>query len=380
MPHPQSGPATSRTLPPRPSLEFLRNEAKRRLDGLRADHPGAKLADAQFQLAREYGFASWRELKAEVERRPNPGLGLPDPTGDWIADFPMSGLAVALHVAADDRGGWRATFDVPAQGYFDDPVDGVRLDDDRLAFEITVRGVNAHYEAGWDAATQRWRGTWTQSGRRMALEFRRGVLPPRPTVEGLDGLWDGWLRSKEGIRLTFRIRTDPRGTAAWLQTSRQPDAWFPALAVWREGSEVSIAMRTLKVEGRLSADGETIEARWRRDGADAPVVLSRRPPGGLPPRGPTPDAIALPADVLAGYAGLYALREGVLLRLGVADGALRVLDIEGAPAWELVPTSPTAFFLREVDGEAEFELGEDGRPGAVLIRLGGRETRYRRAS
>jgi ankyrin repeat protein len=58
----------TRTLPQRPSLEHLKNEAKQRLKSLRQQNPQAKLAAVQLALAREYGFASWRQLKAHVDR------------------------------------------------------------------------------------------------------------------------------------------------------------------------------------------------------------------------------------------------------------------------------------------------------------------------
>ena len=57
----------SRNLPARPNLEYLKNEAKDRLADLRAADASAQLADAQFALAREYGFASWPKLKEHVE-------------------------------------------------------------------------------------------------------------------------------------------------------------------------------------------------------------------------------------------------------------------------------------------------------------------------
>ena len=50
-------------LPVRPSLEQLKKQAKERLQAM----PGATLADAQFALAREYGFESWPKLKHHVE-------------------------------------------------------------------------------------------------------------------------------------------------------------------------------------------------------------------------------------------------------------------------------------------------------------------------
>jgi ankyrin repeat protein len=54
-------------LPPRPNLEWLRKSAKDRLAAMRRAHPDVCLADAQRALAREYGFASWRALKARIE-------------------------------------------------------------------------------------------------------------------------------------------------------------------------------------------------------------------------------------------------------------------------------------------------------------------------
>lgn len=54
-------------LPDAPSLEWLRKEAKRRLAELRRSRPDAKLAEAQFEIAKQYGFSSWRALKAHVD-------------------------------------------------------------------------------------------------------------------------------------------------------------------------------------------------------------------------------------------------------------------------------------------------------------------------
>jgi len=54
-------------LPEAPDLEWLRKQAKRRLDELRRANPEAKLAGAQFDLAKQYGVTSWRALKAHVD-------------------------------------------------------------------------------------------------------------------------------------------------------------------------------------------------------------------------------------------------------------------------------------------------------------------------
>lgn len=75
----------SRNLPERPNLEFLKKEAKTLLESLRLRDSAAQLADAQFALAREYGFDSWPRLKAHVDAASMSPL-----TGRWIADVARS--------------------------------------------------------------------------------------------------------------------------------------------------------------------------------------------------------------------------------------------------------------------------------------------------
>ena len=50
------------------NLEQLRKQAKERVRARRADGDEVKLADAQLELAREHGFASWAKLKQYIER------------------------------------------------------------------------------------------------------------------------------------------------------------------------------------------------------------------------------------------------------------------------------------------------------------------------
>ncbi len=58
-----------KTLPDNPSLDHLRRQAKDLLTGMRDVQPEASLADAQESLAQQYGFRTWTDLKAEVDRR-----------------------------------------------------------------------------------------------------------------------------------------------------------------------------------------------------------------------------------------------------------------------------------------------------------------------
>jgi len=58
-----------RKLPLSPHPDHLRKEAKAYLADMRTRLPSARLADAQLALARDYGFAGWGHLMAEVGKR-----------------------------------------------------------------------------------------------------------------------------------------------------------------------------------------------------------------------------------------------------------------------------------------------------------------------
>lgn len=57
-----------KTLPDNPDLGHLRQQAKELLAGLRDSDPATSLAAAQSSLAGQYGFRTWTDLKAEVDR------------------------------------------------------------------------------------------------------------------------------------------------------------------------------------------------------------------------------------------------------------------------------------------------------------------------
>lgn len=53
-------------LPANPELDGLKKAANKRLAELRGRAPEAKLHQAQFAIATDYGFTSWRTLKAHI--------------------------------------------------------------------------------------------------------------------------------------------------------------------------------------------------------------------------------------------------------------------------------------------------------------------------
>ena len=54
-------------LPAKPNLDWLRKTAKERLAELRAANPNARLHQAQLAIAQDFGFRSWRALKAHID-------------------------------------------------------------------------------------------------------------------------------------------------------------------------------------------------------------------------------------------------------------------------------------------------------------------------
>jgi hypothetical protein len=63
----QTPESASLELPDNPNLEWLRKQAKTRLAELRRVDPSAKLSEAQFGIAKRYGFSSWRALKEHLD-------------------------------------------------------------------------------------------------------------------------------------------------------------------------------------------------------------------------------------------------------------------------------------------------------------------------
>jgi hypothetical protein len=109
-------PENSSRLPARASLEQIQKQAKEllrkyragdadvverfRLASRRPDEPArkARLADAQFVIAREYGFATWAKLKHHVEDLGGSGLGQFEELAQGLAEAYSRGDRDALRV------------------------------------------------------------------------------------------------------------------------------------------------------------------------------------------------------------------------------------------------------------------------------------------
>src|ERR1700739_89171 len=96
----------SRVLPEKPNLEHLKKQAKELLRTMER----AKLADAQHAIAKEYGFATWAELKAHaVESRQSPAEALTAAVRD--------SNATRVRALLERHPELRANIDAPLPGY-----------------------------------------------------------------------------------------------------------------------------------------------------------------------------------------------------------------------------------------------------------------------
>ena len=103
-------PGGSRSLPGRPSLRFLKLEAKRRL----AAGEFTTLHDAQAAIAREHGLPNWAGLKQACALRPEPESPEPE---SWALDQLRW---VISRFSAADAPGWTAPGEEELRQHFDD--------------------------------------------------------------------------------------------------------------------------------------------------------------------------------------------------------------------------------------------------------------------
>jgi hypothetical protein len=82
----------SRDLPVHANLDHLKKQAKELLRELQQQNPGAILAAAQHQLARQYGFTSWPKLKSHVDAAAANRVTRNPFVGPWTADLSRSTL------------------------------------------------------------------------------------------------------------------------------------------------------------------------------------------------------------------------------------------------------------------------------------------------
>jgi len=169
----------SQQLPPRPNLEHLKKQAKALAHDVQQRDPAFTLSDAQHEIARRYGFASWPKLKAHVDETTAAGHPF---DGTWVADVSRS----TRHPANQFRG---ATMTIAVVGNtvtIDDLVVNESGGEDRGHNSLIADGVERVFDHGY-ALTASWHGPHvietlaTQNGA-LVGRGRYEVSPDRQTL------------------------------------------------------------------------------------------------------------------------------------------------------------------------------------------------------
>ena len=247
----------SSPLPSHPNLEWLRKTAKQRLAELRAADPRAKLADAQRAVAREYGFPSWRKLKAHVEAATSQPAPPPQPTADEIV---------------------KAFFGLVGAG---------RIDDVRAVLDATPQMVNAVGPHPFWGGRPQALHLAIEGGRRDLFDL---LLERGADVNGSNDQYDHWSplmlamnRDRAAMRdellrrgariglIEALMMADDSRVDAILDTSGLP-------AITPNGGSILAFARTTYAIDRLIALGSSTDAkdRWGSTPLDAMSRLGAR--------------------------------------------------------------------------------------------------------
>lgn len=203
----------AKTLPERPNLDWLKKAAKERLADLRVQEPAARLHQAQLDIARDYGFASWRALKAYVDSRSLDGQVV---AGTLAGDAAALGRLLGAHPRklALTGGPWNAPLlHLAAERGHLDSVDLLL----RLGFAVDTRDRT-------DKATAL---HWAASGGH--LEIGKRLLAAGADIDGSGDAHDlgviGWATC---------FRTVHRGFAELLLERGARPTIFSSVALGRE--------------------------------------------------------------------------------------------------------------------------------------------------
>jgi hypothetical protein len=367
----------SYALPANPDLEHLKNEAKERLALLRATAPGAQLAEAQFQLARDYGFPSWRALKDKVEGRDD---DLSACAGFYQHD-PALMKNFYVHVTRNDGqllvgniiGG---NFELARQedGRFTSPglPEVYSFEKD----EVGRAGVMIVDAAGRqsrlmriDAATVLRIDAANAMAREEQRRPRTAITLAPEVLERYVGHYASSLGGGVAVEITRR------DAILYAQMSGQPriplsaeadDVFFytvvPAQIHFRvaAGKATALVLHQNGVERvmpRVSAE-KAAEA-----GAQIAIRLQEQ----QKPR----QLVSVPTDILERYAGRYRIPGNRVMVVTAEEGKL-VAQITGQPKHEIFPESPTKFFWTVMASQIEFYLDHSQHVSHAVLHQFGR--------
>jgi len=224
-----------------------------------------------FALAALLGLAGANPAWAQAQ---------PEIVGNWHGTLqtPRGPVILVLYVTQGEDGALKAQVENANQapGQMAD-VTSIAATDGHLSWKIDRIG--ASFEGDWAAAEQEWRGTFNQ-GLELSLAFAKGLPPPLPVIEGLDGRWEGTAKLNSAtLRQVLRINTGERGTVMLYDSPDQMASGIPLENFARDGRAVSFSVMNgvSTFNGTLSDDMTQLAGTFTTSVNDsvAQVTLTR---------------------------------------------------------------------------------------------------------
>jgi hypothetical protein len=370
-----------RALPPRANLEHLKNQARSRLRELRGAAPAARLADAQLQVARDYGFSSWRELKAFVDARADPFAGL-------VGFYRHDPRDIANSVSAVTSEGGRLFLERSIGGRFE------LVDDGQGRFVIAgLPGWHEFERADDGPATamvsradgQRARAERISRAEAEAiLASRRDAeaeqLRPRLSVAVAPEIlqrYVGHYAARIGARGTPPMEIACQGGQLTARIIGQP-----ALDVFPESEtrffyRVAPAQLSFVLEGGRAVAlvvhqhgiGQRMDRVSADDAAGASAQILQRLAEQQRPR----SLREVDPALFARYAGRYRIDAGRTLTV-TAEGGRLYIEITGQPRFEVYPEGEGTFFWTIVAAQITFVDDTAGEVSHAVLHQNGRDT------
>jgi pimeloyl-ACP methyl ester carboxylesterase len=203
-----------------------------------------------------------------------------DAVGEWHGTLatPQGETTLVLYVTQDESG----TLKGQVENAYQAPgnmahIDTISVEDGHLSWKIDRIG--ATFEGDWNAAEQEWKGEF-QQGVKAPFTFEKGLPPPFPVVEGMDGVWQGVAELNGAkLRQVVAIRTGERGTMVIYASPDQLVNGLPIRDLAIDGANVTFsAMNGLSTfKGTLSEDRNQLTGEFTTPLNDnvAAVTLTR---------------------------------------------------------------------------------------------------------
>jgi hypothetical protein len=365
-------------LPEHPSLEHLKKQARRRLRELRLAAPASKLAEAQLQVARGYGFPSWRALKSFVET----AGGQADDRGRWLGSYRTDPRLMSNGVVTIASEGGRLYLDSAAGARFE----LLEAEPGRLR----IAGVEAFYSFEGDGAgpartlVQHTPGGDVRHERipeaeaRAIRAVREQATADQARLRTIASVGPEVLQRYVGhyvSPLGPGLEVTSRDGRLFVQVVGQPQLEVFPETETRFFYRVVVAQLEFVLE-----DGEVtilllhqsgLEQKMHRVSAEEASRSTARIREALSEQERPRTLVKIDPAVLDRYAGRYRLDPHRILTVSADQGRLYV-EITDQPRYEVHPESETTFFWTVVAAQITFVTAPGGRVTHAILHQSGR--------